>query len=169
MSLLDILSLLIIAFILYALIKGKGASQDKAQENGSSPPAAKPKQPKQAAFHWPCPEDSAGVDVVGESHYQRALEKLAGEHGPRGASTKCTAWLVPEDDNPYDNKAVRVDIEGHTVGYLDRDEARTFRRRLGAKKLTGQPTTCDAVIRGGYERNGKKMSYGVSLEIKELF
>lgn len=169
MSFLEFIVGAAVVYGMYIFLKNHKLADPAVPNQPSTEPPPKQKAKTVAAFHWPCPEDSAGADVVGESNYQRALEKLAGEHGPRGASTKCTAWLVPEDDNPYDNKAVRVDIEGHTVGYLDRDEARTFRRRLGAKKLTGQPTTCDAVIRGGYERNGKKMSYGVSLEIKELF
>lgn len=110
-----------------------------------------------------------GFDIVGESHYQEALAKLAGEHGKYASEKRCLAHLIPENDNPYDNKAVRVDIDGMTVGYLDRDTARSFRRRLGAKKLTGQTTTCQAELKGGYVmRDGNKASYGVALNLKEF-
>lgn len=106
-------------------------------------------------------------DVVGESNYQAALAALAGTHGDRSPDKECQAALVPEDNNRYDNKAVRVDIDGRTVGYLSKDEARSFRRRLGAKQLSGQTTHCAAVIVGGYRmKNGERASYGVKLDIK---
>ena len=78
------------------------------------------------------------------------------------------ALLIPDNGNKYDDKAVRVDIEGMTVGHLSREDARSFRRRLGAKKLTGQITSCKAIVCGGGVRNGEKWKYGVSLNIKEF-
>jgi hypothetical protein len=38
-----------------------------------------------------------------------------------------TAILTLENDNPYDRNAVRVDIDGLTVGHLSRSDARRFR------------------------------------------
>lgn len=37
------------------------------------------------------------------------------------------AQLVLDDDNPYDPKAVRIDIRGETVGHLSRELARDYR------------------------------------------
>jgi hypothetical protein len=37
---------------------------------------------------------------------------------------------VPEPDNAFDRNAVMVEIDGHTVGYLSRAEARRYQRRL---------------------------------------
>lgn len=74
-------------------------------------------------------------EVVGESNYQPALRSI------RASSEKPfhRARLVPEDDNPYDDQAVRVDVSGHTIGYLPRADARRWRKRR-------TPTTCDAFV-----------------------
>jgi hypothetical protein len=118
-------------------------------------------------FKWPEIGEYC-FEVVGESHYQKALRKHAGEHGEDGCETYCSALLVPEDHNEYDNKAVRVTVGVDTVGYLSRDDARSFRRRLSTKKMSGEITGCNAVIKGGYMRNGEKMSYGIWLDMKEF-
>ena len=117
-------------------------------------------------FHWE-PTDYYDFEVVGESNYQSALKYLAGNHGKESAAIEYTAMLIPENNNRYDDKAIRVDIDDMTVGYLSREDARSFRRRLGARKLTNQATTCDAIIHGGFiKKNGERAYYGVSLAIK---
>lgn len=117
-------------------------------------------------YRWE-PTDYHEFEIVGESHYQAALQRLAGDHDGQGEAIVCTAILTPEDHNQYDNKAIRVDINGLTVGYFSRDDARSFRRRLGAKKLTGQATLCNALIKGGHTmKNGEYANYGVSLALK---
>lgn len=110
-------------------------------------------------YHWPPPkargtdEDSDfddnqfAVEVVGESYYTRALKTIMGDD--IGSEVRRRALLIPETNNPHDRNAVRVDIDGETVGHLSRDDARVFRRRLSRLNLNGQMTTCDAVIGGG--------------------
>ena len=60
------------------------------------------------------------VDVVGESHYQDALEEICGGRTKYDVYKRVKATLIPEDDNPVDPLAVRVEIEGRTVGYLNK-------------------------------------------------
>lgn len=127
---------------------------------------ARPSLSNEQIFSWP-PLGDYDFEIVGESHYQDSLKKLAGEHDQGGANRQCVARLIPEDDNQYDDKAVCVEIENKVVGYLSREDARSFRRRLGTKKLTGQTTICNAMIMGGSTRNtGEVLSYGVLLDIK---
>ena len=116
-------------------------------------------------FKWPS-RGEFEFEVVGESHYQMAIARLAGDHSTDGADVQCVAELWPEDNNRHDSKAVAVKIHGNLVGYLSREDARSFRRRLGQKGLAGQVTTCDASIVGGMLRNGDKWHYGVRLDIK---
>jgi hypothetical protein len=118
-------------------------------------------------FEWP-DTGKFDCDIVGESHYQFAIKQLAGSNNEYVEDKEYRAFLIPEDDNPHDNKAVRIDINSSTVGYLSRDNARTFRRRLGAKKLTGQITSCKAVVTGGQPWEGNTSYYGVCLNIKDF-
>lgn len=113
-------------------------------------------------------------EVVGESYYQEAIKKIAKQQEAKYANNQdakiepLTAYLIPDDYNQYDDKAVRVDIHGMQVGHLSREDARSFRRRLGAKKLTGQITTCGALITGGHIKNGKQADYGIALDIEQF-
>lgn len=104
-----------------------------------------------------------GTEIVGESHYQRALESLAGGRSEDGAEDYISAVLVHEDDNPHDPKAVRVDIKGKTVGYLSREDARTWR----AKAPGSSRHECPAVIVGGWDRGGgDRGHFGVRLDLR---
>lgn len=105
-------------------------------------------------------------EIVGEASYQDALRKIVGGLGGVFVEHPCVSVLVPEDTNRHDNKAVAVFVEGLPVGYLSREDARRFRRRLGSKKLAGMPTAADAVIRGGGSVNGQPYLYGVWLDMK---
>jgi hypothetical protein len=74
-------------------------------------------------------------EVVGESNYQPALRAI------KASAEKPfhRARLVAEDTNPYDEQAVRVDVAGHTIGYLPRADARRWRQHR-------TPTTCDCYL-----------------------
>lgn len=148
----------------------KSKSSTPARRTSAAPahakPAAAPSSPSGApSFHW-TDDGNFDVEVVGESHYQDALRSLAGNHGDRSVEIPCKALLVPEDSNKHDNKAVAVYIDGNQAGYLSSDAARSFRRRLGRKNLSGQITSTDAVIRGGGFTKEKRYSYGVWLDMK---
>lgn len=130
-----------------------------------------PPPPYITVFHW---SDGGNFDfpVVGTSYSQEHIRSLVdgiddhGEWNTRGVS--CTATLMPYSTNPYDNKAVSVHINGNLIGHLSRENARSFRRRLGAKKLTGKATSCDAVIIGGGLKDGQRKFYGVRLDLKQF-
>jgi hypothetical protein len=127
--------------------------------------------PSGTYHHWPQTADFA-FEVVGESFYQDNIAKIADAHATENDDEEfrdfeiAKAYLIPDDLNPYDNKAVRVDIDGKTVGHLGKDDARSFRRRLAAKKLSNQITTCDAMIIGGYTKDDEQKSYGIALDMQ---
>lgn len=109
---------------------------------------------------------SYSLDVVGESKYQSALEKICGGRTAEGHKKIVQATLIHENDNPYDNKAIRVDIEGMTVGYLSRDNAREYRERLKEGGHPGITANCSAIIVGGWDRGAKdKGHFGVKLDL----
>lgn len=141
----------------------RGAAGDSDRDTRATGRTVELQEP---AFKWPSIGEFE-FEVVGESHHQDALRHLAGDHGTVSADAEYEAVLVPQDDNPHDNKAVAVYLRGLHVGHLSRDDARSFRRRLGQMKLTGQVTACDALIVGGWvDRIGKRMHYGVQLDLK---
>jgi hypothetical protein len=105
-------------------------------------------------------------DIVGESRYQKALEDICGGHDEDGVNQIVQAILIHEDDNPYDNQAIRVDVQGMTVGYLRREDAREFRRQLREAGHPGIVATCSAKIVGGWDRGrGDRGHFGVKLDL----
>ncbi len=114
--------------------------------------------------------DEFSVKVVGESHYQENLSKICGGFTENGVEHITIAKLIHADDNPYDNKAIRVEISGVSVGYLDRSEARYFRERMCANGHVGLNVTCKAKITGGWNRGGNDIGYfGVTLDLPTEF
>jgi hypothetical protein len=91
--------------------------------------------------------------IVGESHYQDALETLAGGRSGQSAHQLCAALLQPEPDNPHDRSAVSVRVRGQTVGYLDRDTAPDFLAAIEEHGFAN--AACEAVIVGGWRRPGE--------------
>ncbi len=107
------------------------------------------------------------VDVVGESHYQEALEAAAGGRTPAGPLRPLvTALLIPEPANPYDPHAVRVDVGGRTVGYLSRIEAQRFAPLLADLQGMRTPATCRAWLTGGWDRGkADRGHFGIRLDL----
>lgn len=117
-----------------------------------------------APYFWPV--DEGHTHVAGTRHHQAALKVIAGNHGNTRAELYCIALLVPEPDNPHDAQALRVDINGSTVGYLPREHAAGFRKRLARKQMDTVTTQCAARVWGGFDRNNAPIDYGVDLFIK---
>ena len=110
--------------------------------------------------------DAFALPIVGESHYQDALEQICGPRTDEGEEQRVEARLVLENENPHDSMAVRVDINGMTVGYLSRDHARTYRHELIKAGYRTDDAYCQAVIRGGWDRGkGDRGFYGVYLDL----
>lgn len=108
--------------------------------------------------------------IVGESNYQRELDRIAGGKTEKGHEIKTTAEIVLDDGNPHDNKAVRIDIDGRTVGYLKKNDARKYRRWLEKQDAPrGVVVECGALISGGWDRGkGDSGHYGVRLDLPPL-
>jgi len=108
-------------------------------------------------------------EVVGESHYQDNLARLAEAHPPdRARLREVTATLIHEDSNPADPLAIRVDIDGLTVGYLTRAAARQYRLWLASGGHAGRTATCAARITGG-GWEGRPGNFGVELDIPSFY
>lgn len=165
----DAISLTLMALslaALYFLLRGGFKGPQLPPKLAPAERSYVPKLPATApVLHW-SDNGRYQVEVVAESRYQDLIRQLAGAHGDQGAEVRLTAVLVPDDLNPYEERAVVVFINGQLVGYLAPKDALALRQRLAMKDIAGQPTSCDAVIRGGGLWEGKRLNYGLWLDIE---
>jgi HIRAN domain len=106
------------------------------------------------------------VHVVGESHYQAALDEICGGKCEEGHQLMCQAELRPEPDNEYDRYAVAVHVEGRKVGHLSRDDAKRRQAKLLAFHAEGKRPMCGAVVSGGWYRGpDDEGHYGIRLDL----
>lgn len=101
-------------------------------------------------WQWPTLAQTGAQQVVGESNYQEALAAAVDRHG-----RAVMAQLVTEPSNKYDRRAIRVDVDGRTVGYVPREDTEVFHPVLAS--LSGRVVTARAVVSGG----GTGYSFGI--------
>lgn len=105
------------------------------------------------------------LKVVGVSHYQSILDEICGGKNYEGHRLEIAAYLIHENDNPYDKNAIRVEIDGRTVGHLSRADAFKFREAIVKLGHPGIDAKCNAIIVGGWDAGGgDKGHYGVRLD-----
>jgi hypothetical protein len=100
-------------------------------------------------------------DIVGEQSYQANLRKIAGPKQEKSKYVEVMARVISEPFNAYDKNAVKIEINGLTVGYLSRNEA-----KLLAGKVINK--TVPALINGGWLDADSEGSYGIKLGIQSL-
>lgn len=101
------------------------------------------------------------VRVVGESFYDENLRILCGPSTDHMRQFAKTAILTLEDNNPHDRNAVRVDVDGLTVGHLSRSDAIRFRAAYSG--MPDSQFSCDAVL---ISLSGTAVcDYGVRLDL----
>jgi hypothetical protein len=101
---------------------------------------------------------------VDASSGQDALELVVGPRTESGVHLECTAFLVPEPESLEVAGAVAVHISGCKVGYLSRDDGMRYRRFLAAADRGG-PALCDALVTGGWIRDGGEGCFVVRLDL----
>ena len=96
------------------------------------------------------------VAVVGESHYQEALRRMA------ASALTARVTVEGEPGNPHDKKAVRIANDaGETLGYLAKGQYTQLKQMARAKTLT-----CLAELRGG---TPEKPGVGLVLDLGDSF
>jgi len=109
-------------------------------------------------------EECDEIEITGESHYQDALIKLFGAYSKDGVFEHCSANLVAEPSNKYDKNAVRCEIGGLLVGYVNKDEAEDIAAHLRRQR---QPSmVVNSNVKGGWNRSRSDQGpYGVTVEL----
>jgi hypothetical protein len=93
------------------------------------------------------------VPIVGESRYLNAFEQLFGERDGSGIDRVVVATLHAEPTNPHDRNAVRVEIAGLTVGYLERESAENLTSSLARSANPNAVLRVRCRVRGGWYRD----------------
>jgi len=152
--------IILILFVGLVLIAGIAALSRKLPGGG------RPQRSVPGAIGQLTPTGSYGLDVVGEASYQSNIERVLGGRTTEGAQLGCNAILVPEDTNAHDPMAVRVDIQGNTVGYLSRANAREYRAEMKRLGFPSEVFSCRALIVGGWDRGpNDRGHFGVKLDV----
>jgi hypothetical protein len=88
--------------------------------------------------------------IRGESYYQQALRRFAGE----GVTVPAVVNLVREPQNPHDPNAIRAEVNGELVGHLARELAALFAPVL-------DNAGCTSLFVPGVLRTGPELMTGV--------
>jgi len=107
-----------------------------------------------------------GVEITTVGQHLANLKKICGRRTADCINRKIEAYLTLEN-NKYSDHAVRVSIEGYTVGYLPSASAVELRHALTGAGL-GKSTVleCAAHIRGTWDKECREQSnYGVWLDL----
>jgi hypothetical protein len=126
--------------------------------------------PSTSEIELPGDDGNYPLVVVGESQYQAILEQICGGRTELSVQFACRAQLVREDTNPYDRNAIRVVVDGKTVGYLQKPDAVAYRQFLNRRGTSSAIGVCDAEIRGGWDRETRgtrdRGHFGIWLDFK---
>ncbi len=111
-------------------------------------------------------DNSFAFSIVGESHYQNELERIALGHERRRGRFLIPALLVPEPSNFFDKYAVAVQVNRRTVGYLTFEAGPSLLKALAAGGF--DCAACGAAISGGEIMNdGTVAAFSVKLDVTE--
>jgi len=102
-------------------------------------------------------------NIVGESRYQKQLDRLCGGRCEEGHKKEVGARLTFEN-NPHDRNAIAVSIQGKQVGWVPSELAAEMRAQISEVSPKGV-VTCKAKIVGGWDKDDYQGSYGVKLSI----
>jgi hypothetical protein len=99
---------------------------------------------------------SHDLEVVGESHYQDALWRVARGRTVERVRVEVQAVLLAERDNPYDPNAIAVLIDGAKVGYLCRDDAEAYRLLALEARYRASIGLAGVGVGGGVRQDGPR-------------
>ena len=105
-------------------------------------------------------------EVVGEASYQKAISKVVGGKTTYSAKHECTALLICDDANKYDQNAVEVQIDGRLVGYLPKNDAAAYRQELENIDAQLPSVAVRAKVVGGWRDEDSEGEFGVKLNLR---
>lgn len=116
--------------------------------------------------HW----ESKGafkITVAGTSRYRSAIAAIAQNPPNTHSLVICLAYLVPDDQNPHDANAVKVMIEGRTVGHLSASFAKSYRSYLSELPSHIEHVSVAAAITNGLVTKDRAYEYTIEVDIPD--
>ncbi|WP_218511978.1 HIRAN domain-containing protein [Variovorax sp. dw_308] len=107
------------------------------------------------------------MTIAGTSHYRGAIAAIAQNPINTHALVICLGYLVPDDQNPHDPNAVRVVIEGQTVGHLSASFAQTYRSYLSHLPERIEHVSVAAVITNGLRTKDRAYEYTIEIDFPD--
>jgi hypothetical protein len=104
------------------------------------------------------------VDVVDESDYQEALERLAGEPSSAGSIEPVVALLSREPSHAHDKNAIRVDVGDATVGYVEKWNAKEIQPLMQRLEKAGRPAWVRGWVVGGWDDDRGDNNYRIRID-----
>jgi hypothetical protein len=102
--------------------------------------------------------------VVGTARFRPALEKIC---GATQRDAKIVEAVLVSDEGGRGRKAVRVDVQGLTVGYLPAELAEAYRQRLVENGYPDARGICNAQIMVRLQTVGGDPDYAVRLDLPQ--
>jgi hypothetical protein len=122
--------------------------------------------PGQECLHALQGNNAYDFKIIGEAAFQENLLRIAGSKQEKAKCVKLDAIIQAESTNQFDAQAVRVQINGYTVGYFDRQTAMDFKTTLAARQIApGTVFKANASIVGGWKDHKSEGDFSVYLDI----
>lgn len=103
-------------------------------------------------------------EVVGTARFRPALEKICDD---TQRDAKIVEAVLVWDDGGRARKAVRVDVQGLTVGYLPAELAEAYHQRLAESGYPDARSICNAKISVRLHSVGGDPDYAVRLDLPQ--
>ncbi|GLX99923.1 hypothetical protein [Actinoplanes sp. NBRC 101535] len=110
----------------------------------------------------------ASAEVVGETHYAKAIRALFGTNfNPQGTDITIPVTLIPDAKNKHDRNAVGVWSDAGLIGHLPRAEAARYVQVLAALSKRGLQPEVTARIQGREwgEYDGRPPAFDASVRL----
>lgn len=110
------------------------------------------------------------IEVSGEAWREREITTALGRSPRVDEEIEVTvpATLVPEPDNPHDRNAISVRINGEVVGYIGKDETKTYLKDIQRITASGHaPSTAARVwmVRRNHREGGSRFYSRISVAL----
>lgn len=105
------------------------------------------------------------LELVGEAKFQPTLAQIFSSKANVSTSIKSQAVLIADPHLAGEGQAIKAEINGKTVGHLDVQDAKAFRKYLARKNV--RSINVAALVHRGTSVQTNQVVFTVSIEVPE--